>query len=46
MLRNEHTSIKKKKIMGKITSLMLLELQKGSNVFCNLKNGAVIATKC
>lgn len=32
--------------MGKITSLMLLELPKGSNVFCNLKNGAVIATKC
>lgn len=32
--------------MGKNHLIDVIELQKGSNVFCNLKNGAVTTTKC
>lgn len=41
-----NTLFKKKKIHGKNHLIDVIELEKGSNVFCNTKNKPVITTKC
>lgn len=46
MLLNEHSLLKKKKKHGKNHLIDIIELQKGSNVFYNMKNEPVITTKC